>query len=56
MNHGEFSHQRSDIPGYRALALDGTVADIADATAHVVTRPRYMAVSELPVRPTEQER
>ena len=31
-------------------------ADIADAIAYVVTRPRHVAVNELLVRPTEQER
>jgi NADP-dependent 3-hydroxy acid dehydrogenase YdfG len=30
-------------------------ADIADAIAYIVTRPRRMAVNELLVRPTEQE-
>ncbi len=31
-------------------------ADIAESIAFVVTRPRHMAVNELLVRPTEQER
>ena len=31
-------------------------ADIADAITYIVTRPRHVAVSELLVRPTEQER
>jgi NADP-dependent 3-hydroxy acid dehydrogenase YdfG len=31
-------------------------ADIADAIAYVVTRPRHMAVNEILVRPTEQAR
>ena len=30
-------------------------ADIADAIAYIVTRPRHVAVNELLVRPTEQE-
>jgi NADP-dependent 3-hydroxy acid dehydrogenase YdfG len=30
-------------------------ADIADAVAYVVTRPRHMAVNEVLVRPTQQE-
>jgi len=30
--------------------------DIADAVAYVVTRPRHVAVNEMLVRPTEQER
>ncbi|MFN8163105.1 MAG: hypothetical protein U0R26_04600 [Solirubrobacterales bacterium] len=29
-------------------------ADIADATEHVVTRPRHVAINEVLVRPTEQ--
>ena len=31
-------------------------ADIADAIAYIVTRPRQVAVNELLIRPTEQER
>jgi NADP-dependent 3-hydroxy acid dehydrogenase YdfG len=30
--------------------------DIADAIGYVVTRPRRVAVNEMLVRPTEQER
>ena len=30
--------------------------DIADAIAYIVTRPRRMAVNEMLIRPTEQER
>jgi NADP-dependent 3-hydroxy acid dehydrogenase YdfG len=30
--------------------------DIADAIRFVVTRPRHVAVNEILVRPTEQER
>jgi len=30
--------------------------DIADAIAYIVTRPRHVAVNELLIRPTEQER
>jgi NADP-dependent 3-hydroxy acid dehydrogenase YdfG len=30
--------------------------DIADAVAYIVTRPRRVAVNELLIRPTEQER
>ena len=30
--------------------------DIADAIAYVVTRPRHVAVNEMLIRPTEQER
>ena len=30
--------------------------DIADAIVYIVTRPRHMAVNEILIRPTEQER
>jgi NADP-dependent 3-hydroxy acid dehydrogenase YdfG len=30
-------------------------ADIADAVAYIVTRPRHVAVNEMLIRPTEQE-
>jgi NADP-dependent 3-hydroxy acid dehydrogenase YdfG len=30
--------------------------DIADAIAYIVTRPRHVAVNEMLIRPTEQER
>ncbi len=30
--------------------------DIADAIIYVVTRPRHVAVNEMLIRPTEQER
>jgi NADP-dependent 3-hydroxy acid dehydrogenase YdfG len=33
-----------------------TAEDIADAIAYIVTRPRHVAVNELLIRPTEQER
>jgi NADP-dependent 3-hydroxy acid dehydrogenase YdfG len=51
-----------------AKVLDGTVAlvirslkrdrrsDIADAVSYIVTRPRHVAVNEMLIRPTEQER
>jgi NADP-dependent 3-hydroxy acid dehydrogenase YdfG len=31
-------------------------ADIADAIAYIVTRPRHVAINEMLVRPTEQQR
>jgi NADP-dependent 3-hydroxy acid dehydrogenase YdfG len=31
-------------------------ADIADAVTFIVTRPRHVAVNEMLIRPTEQER
>jgi NADP-dependent 3-hydroxy acid dehydrogenase YdfG len=30
--------------------------DIADAVTYIVTRPRHVAVNEMLIRPTEQER
>jgi len=30
--------------------------DIADAVAYIVTRPRHVAVNEILIRPTQQER
>jgi NADP-dependent 3-hydroxy acid dehydrogenase YdfG len=33
-----------------------TSEDVANAIGYIVTRPRHVAVSELLVRPTEQER
>jgi NADP-dependent 3-hydroxy acid dehydrogenase YdfG len=30
--------------------------DIADAITYIVTRPRHVAINELLIRPTEQER
>jgi NADP-dependent 3-hydroxy acid dehydrogenase YdfG len=30
--------------------------DVADAIAYIVTRPRYMTINEMLIRPTEQER
>jgi NADP-dependent 3-hydroxy acid dehydrogenase YdfG len=31
-------------------------ADIADAISYIVTRPRHVAVNEMLIRPTEQQR
>jgi NADP-dependent 3-hydroxy acid dehydrogenase YdfG len=33
-----------------------TAEDVADAIAYIVTRPRHVAVNEILIRPTEQER
>jgi NADP-dependent 3-hydroxy acid dehydrogenase YdfG len=33
-----------------------TAEDIADAIAYIVTRPAHVAVNEVLIRPTEQER
>jgi NADP-dependent 3-hydroxy acid dehydrogenase YdfG len=54
------SHNRPEI----LEAISQTVADveplqsadIADAIAYIVTRPRHVAINELLIRPTEQER
>jgi NADP-dependent 3-hydroxy acid dehydrogenase YdfG len=43
---------RANFEGVEQLAAD----DIAESIAFVVTRPRHMAVNEVLVRPTEQER
>jgi NADP-dependent 3-hydroxy acid dehydrogenase YdfG len=52
------SHNRPEI-------LDGIrnqfgprmeAADIADAISYIVTRPRHIAVNEILIRPTEQQR
>jgi NADP-dependent 3-hydroxy acid dehydrogenase YdfG len=53
------SHNRPEIReqiGRRFAGIERLeAADIADAIAYVVTRPRHVAVNELLVRPTEQE-
>jgi NADP-dependent 3-hydroxy acid dehydrogenase YdfG len=36
---------------YRRLSAE----DVADAVGYMVTRPRHVAISDLLVRPTEQE-
>ena len=33
-----------------------TAEDIADAISYIVTRPRHVAINEVLIRPTEQER
>jgi NADP-dependent 3-hydroxy acid dehydrogenase YdfG len=33
-----------------------TAEDIADAITYIITRPRHVAVNEILIRPTEQER
>ena len=43
--------------GQRATTSSGMVPeDIADAIAYIVTRPRRVAINEVLIRPTEQER
>jgi NADP-dependent 3-hydroxy acid dehydrogenase YdfG len=52
------SHNRPEIQDAirSRFAFDGPLqaADIADAIAYVVTRPRHVAVNEMLVRPTQQ--
>jgi NADP-dependent 3-hydroxy acid dehydrogenase YdfG len=52
------SHNRPEIlEGLRAqLGQRMEAGDIADAIAYIVTRPRHVAVNEMLIRPTEQER
>jgi len=51
-------HNRPEVQAnMRAMyAFDDKLqaSDIADAIAYVVTRPRYVAVNEMLIRPTEQ--
>jgi NADP-dependent 3-hydroxy acid dehydrogenase YdfG len=52
------SHNRPEIQERIRQRFEGVerlqAADIADAIAYIVTRPRHMAVNEMLVRPTEQ--
>ena len=52
-------HLRAEIREQAAERFRGVerleAADIADAIAYIVTRPRRMAVNEMLVRPTQQE-
>jgi NADP-dependent 3-hydroxy acid dehydrogenase YdfG len=52
------SHNRPEvleaIRGQFGQRMDA--ADIADAIGYVVTRPRHVAVNEMLIRPTEQQR
>jgi NADP-dependent 3-hydroxy acid dehydrogenase YdfG len=54
------SHNRPEVQEQlaRANPVDDPLqaADIADAIAYVVTRPRHMAINEMLIRPTQQER
>ena len=54
------SHNRAEIrEGIAQTFTDVEVLqapDIADAIAYIVTRPRHVAVNELLLRPTEQQR
>ncbi|HAM01573.1 MAG TPA: oxidoreductase [Acidimicrobiaceae bacterium] len=52
------SHNRPEVlEGMRGLFTQFLEAgDIADAVTYIVTRPRHVAVNEVLIRPTEQER
>jgi NADP-dependent 3-hydroxy acid dehydrogenase YdfG len=54
------SHNRPEIRERIGQTFAGieilAATDIADAIAYIVTRPRHVAVNEMLVRPTEQER
>ncbi|HZO94554.1 MAG TPA: SDR family NAD(P)-dependent oxidoreductase [Candidatus Baltobacteraceae bacterium] len=54
------SHNRPEIQETmrRTFRLDDPLeaADVADAIRYVVTRPRHVAINEVLIRPTEQER
>jgi NADP-dependent 3-hydroxy acid dehydrogenase YdfG len=54
------THNRPEIlEGFRGQFSDAEpmqAEDIADAITYIVTRPRHVAVSEILIRPTEQER
>ncbi len=54
------SHNRPEVQEQlaRANPVDDPLqaADIADAVVYVVTRPRHMAINEVLIRPTQQER
>jgi NADP-dependent 3-hydroxy acid dehydrogenase YdfG len=50
-------HNRPEVAGLAGAPGDTRwldPADVADAVAYIVTRPRHVAVNELMVRPTEQ--
>jgi NADP-dependent 3-hydroxy acid dehydrogenase YdfG len=52
------SHNRPEVlEGLRGQFGQRMAAeDIADAISYIVTRPRHVAVNEMLIRPTEQER
>ena len=52
------THVRDEVRANLAPGMDQILcaADIADAIVYIVTRPRHMAVNEILIRPTEQER
>jgi NADP-dependent 3-hydroxy acid dehydrogenase YdfG len=52
------SHNRPEVLASirNQLGQTMTAEDIADAITYIVTRPRHVAVNEMLIRPTEQER
>jgi NADP-dependent 3-hydroxy acid dehydrogenase YdfG len=52
------SHNRAEVLASIKSQFGQTMAaqDIADAITYIVTRPRHVAINELLIRPTEQER
>jgi len=52
------SHNRAEVLAGISSQIGQTMAaeDIADAITYIVTRPRTVAVNEMLIRPTEQER
>ena len=52
------SHNRPEVLDSMRSQFGQTMdaADIADAITYIVTRPRHVAINEMLIRPTEQER
>ena len=52
------SHNRPEVLESLRSQLGQTMdaGDVADAIAYIVTRPRHVAINEILIRPTEQER
>jgi NADP-dependent 3-hydroxy acid dehydrogenase YdfG len=52
------THNRPEVLTAIRSQFGQTMAasDIADSVCYIVTRPRYVAVNEMLIRPTEQER